>query len=152
MSLTAVHKAFIAEYLKNGYNGTQAYLKVRPRVSYDTARATGAELLAKSSVKEIVDKHMQELSVNNIASRQFLIGEAHNTGQQALESKQYKTKLYSIDLKARLNRLYDREQPDLDGYTALLQQITINVGQPTPEKSVIDVTPEPDSQPEDAEP
>src|SRR5262249_49165066 len=47
---------FALEYVANGLNATQAYLRVSPGVTYGTARAKGSELLAKGNVRGRVDQ------------------------------------------------------------------------------------------------
>jgi phage terminase small subunit len=65
---------FAEEYLANGRNGTRAYLKVYPHVTEGTARATAPKLLAKSSVKDYLDKREAEmLSDLNITTRRVLL-------------------------------------------------------------------------------
>ena len=51
----------VEEYLQNGRNGTQAYLKVKPHVTVETARAECAKLLAIPCVSAYLDKREQDL-------------------------------------------------------------------------------------------
>lgn len=43
-------KAFVMEYLTNGYNATRAYLKAHPRASPETAAANGYKLLRNAQI------------------------------------------------------------------------------------------------------
>lgn len=52
---------FVEEYLRNGRNGTRAYLKVYPQVTEDTARSKAAVLIAKDSVSAYLQKRDEEL-------------------------------------------------------------------------------------------
>ena len=50
---------FITEYLKNGRNGTQAYLKVHPFAKSDSARANAPAILAKASVQAEIARRIK---------------------------------------------------------------------------------------------
>lgn len=77
------HIAFAEEYLANGMNGTQAYKKIYPNASEDTARANATKLLTNTSIKEYIegkketvrkvleDKHnvLEELKIDNQIKR-----------------------------------------------------------------------------------
>ena len=58
--LTAKQRAFCEEYVRNGYNATQAYLKVY-ECDKDTAPAGGCRLLKKPHVKEYVKELQKEI-------------------------------------------------------------------------------------------
>lgn len=52
--LTGKQKTFVAEYISNGKNATQAALKAYPDVTYNTARYTGSTNLAKPNINEAI--------------------------------------------------------------------------------------------------
>jgi phage terminase small subunit len=51
-NLSTLEARFCAEYVRNGGNGTQAYMAVRPDIAEKSARTLAARLLAKVCVKE----------------------------------------------------------------------------------------------------
>jgi hypothetical protein len=53
--LSKKHQRFVAEYL-NCFNGTQAYMKVYPNASPETARANASELLTKTNISAAIDE------------------------------------------------------------------------------------------------
>jgi phage terminase small subunit len=55
--LNSRHLAFIDEYIVNGLNGTQAYLKVY-RCKMQTALANSAKLLGNANIKEELNKRL----------------------------------------------------------------------------------------------
>ena len=55
--LTNKHKAFIIEYISNGFNATQAAIKAG--YSKKSAAETGCEILMNSNVKEEILKHFE---------------------------------------------------------------------------------------------
>jgi phage terminase small subunit len=56
VKLTPKQELFIENYLANGYNGTQAYLQAYPDSSYDAARSSAPDLLAKPNIKSLIEK------------------------------------------------------------------------------------------------
>lgn len=143
MSLSPVHKAFVAEYIKNGYNATQAYLAVRPGVTYTTAATTGAQYLGNPHIKEAIDRQVDKRINKSVASRDHLIQEAHDILGEARADKHYQTALNAVEVKAKLNRLYDKAEPDTDGYIKLVQmlQVNVTVAQDQPDNT-INITPD----------
>lgn len=52
--LTKKEKAFCEEYISNGYNATQAYLKAYEGCAYETAHSQGCKVARKPHIKEYV--------------------------------------------------------------------------------------------------
>ena len=61
MSLTDKQRAFIDEYLVNGFNGTQAYLKVYPDSDLKSAEASASRLLSNVKVEEALKEARKEI-------------------------------------------------------------------------------------------
>lgn len=61
--LSKKHKAFAEHYLKC-FNGTQAYLLVYPKSSYESARSTASELLTKPNVKAYIDDRLSAIQMS----------------------------------------------------------------------------------------
>ncbi len=133
-------QAFINEYLKNGFNGVRAYLAIHPDTKYESARVKASKLLTKVTVREAIQREIEKASTGIIASRENLIREAYDIGKQAQEKGDLGTALKSTELKAKLNRLFDRDQPDIKGYEVLMQQFVVNVSPSDNDKDkVIDI-------------
>lgn len=60
MALTAKRLVFIDEYFKCNMNGTEAYLKVYPGSSYESARRSASDLLTKPDIREEVNRRLTE--------------------------------------------------------------------------------------------
>jgi phage terminase small subunit len=60
MSLTDKQRAFVDEYLVNGFNATQAYLKAYPDSSEEAARSSASALLTNPNVKSIIEEEQKE--------------------------------------------------------------------------------------------
>lgn len=145
-----IEQSFTKAYAANGFNGTQAYLAVRPNVTYETAATAASVLLKKPEVQEaldlLLDKGDDKNLAKRIATRDHLILETHEIKEKAMRKEQYKTALSAIDQKARLNRVYDKGEADMTGYTALMQsiqltQVNVTVPGGVEDTRVIDVTP-----------
>ena len=55
--LTELQKAFVVEYIKNGCNGRQAYLKAAPGVKIQSAETEASKLLRIPKVAKALSKH-----------------------------------------------------------------------------------------------
>ena len=71
MALTPKQKAFCDEYLANGYNGTQAALKVG--YSKKTAYSIAGENLKKPEIKAYIAEAKKKLYTNRIATAKELL-------------------------------------------------------------------------------
>jgi len=135
--LSHTEELFVIEYLRNGQNATQAYLTVRPNSSIKSAKVSACRLLKKSSVIEAIKNEVEKRYDESIASREYLINEAHEIGKEARQDKSYGSAIKAIELKGKLNKVFDSEEPEMKGYINLIQSITVNV-----DEGAIDVTPE----------
>ena len=66
------HLLFIQNYLIDG-NGTQAYLKAYPNVTYETAYVNASKLLRNPKVKEAVEAGKKELRDKMLITKEDLI-------------------------------------------------------------------------------
>ena len=69
-------KIFCREYVKNGSNGTQAYMKAYPDASEETARINASKLLTNTNIqnyiKELQDKAESKEIMTTIQKKEFL--------------------------------------------------------------------------------
>ena len=141
--LKPVEKAVIKEYMGNGFNGKLAYHTVRPDVTAQTAGVKASQLLLQPHVQAEIARIQDSDFADSVASREYLIKEAHNIGIEARADKKLNTALSAVEAKGRLNRIYDKDNAPMDGYTNLIQtlvQVNVSSGN-TKESSTIDVTP-----------
>ena len=70
------HKIFCREYVKNGLNGTKAYMKAYPNCTEETARINASKLLTKTNtqnyIKELQDKAESKDIMTTIQKKEFL--------------------------------------------------------------------------------
>lgn len=118
---------FIREYIACGYIGQRAYLKLRPHVKPKTAQVEASKLLSLPIVQEELKRLTQKTYDNSIASREYLIQEAHETIQEAKKEKAYGVIMKGIELKGKLARLFEKDTPDIEAYTQVIQQFVVNV-------------------------
>jgi phage terminase small subunit len=118
---------FVIEYIKNGGNGTQAYLAVKPNSSEKSAKVSACRLLKKPAVIDAIQKASENKSVEAIASRDYLIKEAHEIGKDAFKKDKHGTAIKAVDTKAKLNHIYDETKDESATYSAFLQAININI-------------------------
>ena len=68
------HKAFIDEYLINGMNGTQAYHKVYPDVTDETAKVNASKLLTNANVIEYLESERKLIRERSRMSKDDKLG------------------------------------------------------------------------------
>lgn len=54
-------REFIDEYIRNGFNGTQAYLHAYKNSTYENARVSSSETLAKPYIQAALEERKREL-------------------------------------------------------------------------------------------
>ena len=126
MVIKPKHKKFVAEYLKNGNNATQAYIVANPQVNYNTARSKGCTWVADSDIMAMLDVTSDREFVEAVAGKTHLIREAHEIKELAQKDEKYDTALRAVDLKAKLNNQYTDESSDSDKYSLIVQNMMIN--------------------------
>ena len=106
-TLKPSEQAFVNDYLKNGYNATKAYLAIKPKSKYTSAKVMGARWLTRVDIKEAIQREMDKGGVTSVASRAYLIQEAHEVGREARGKGAYGAALKGTEIKAKLNHLFD---------------------------------------------
>lgn len=127
MKLTNTESLFVAEYLGNGGNGTRAYLAIKPTITPRAASVAANRLLKRMPVKEAIESWLSTKTDGGVASREHLITEADEIGKEARQVMAFGAALNAVHLKAKLNRLYEKEAPDTNGYEKLIQALQVNV-------------------------
>lgn len=145
MDLKPWQLQFIQEYLLNGNNATQAYLKVKPNVENTTARTEGSLLLAKPNVKQEMDRVLEE-RLHVTADTSKITQDKLNLDTQrfinmALVDRNPNAGLKGVELQGRMNGLLDKRERESAGWQTLIQSLTINNVNELPEKptQVIDL-------------
>ena len=77
MKISDIHKAVVDNYIANGGNKTQAYISVRPKVKPTTAKVKACNIFKKPEVISYLEEQQNQLSIEAIASREYLIKQAH---------------------------------------------------------------------------
>lgn len=72
-NLDLKHKAFADEYVSNGFNGLQAYLKIYPNVTEDTAKVSASRLLTKDNIKGYVLDIQSKLEKKSLITKEDII-------------------------------------------------------------------------------
>ena len=126
--LTPLEQSFLSAYVSNGFNGTQAYLQVKPETPYPSATVRASEIVARRNVQEALQIQIDEKAEGNkLSDRHYLAAEAWQCVQGAKQIQEYRTAIAGIDVIGKLHRLYDRDAPDLGQYTQILQQLNVSV-------------------------
>ena len=67
------HRAFVEEYLVNGYNATQAYIKTYPDSSEEVARSSGSRLLTNANIQSYIASKRQETAERNQITKEEIL-------------------------------------------------------------------------------
>jgi phage terminase small subunit len=78
MALSKKENAFVNEYFLCGLNQTEAYMRLYPNSSYDSARANASRLIAKDSISAEIQRRLdeQKMSSKEVLARLSQIGRA----------------------------------------------------------------------------
>lgn len=137
-------KQLINEYIGNGFNGKLAYLTIRPGVSAKTAEVNSSKLINLPHIQAEIARIQDSDFADAVASREYLIKEAHAIGLEAKADKKLNTALSAVEAKGRLNKVYDKDNVPMEGYTNLIQtlvQVNVNAGN-VKESVTINATPD----------
>jgi len=73
MELNTKELIFANEYIANGQNATQAYLKAYPDVTEETARVNGSKLLTNTNIRAYIDAELKKIEEKAILSRDEIL-------------------------------------------------------------------------------
>jgi len=94
-----------------------------------TARAaavSAARILKKPHVASALQRQVHE---NSVASLDYLIHEADEICRAAKQDKHYTAAIKAVETKTKLNKLFDNNEPELEGHINFVKSIffTVNV-------------------------
>ena len=143
MKLSPLEESFVTEYISNGFNGTQAYLAIRPDVKEESAAPSATRFLKKVTVQNAIDAHHKERKEDSIASKDYLTKEAHEIGKEARKDKNYGSALSAVKLKGELNQVF-KQDTEQGKYTETMNKIFLQINQEVNinKEDAIDITPE----------
>ena len=99
-------KLFCHEYIKNGNNGTRAYMEVYD-VDEETARRSASRLLTKDDVRKYIESLQDELKEETIMSAKERMEWLTKVIKGEIEQNAYTTdKLKSIDIMNKMTGEY----------------------------------------------
>ena len=76
-------KALIKEYIGNGCKGNLAYLTLRPKVTNKAATSKASAILNQPHIQSEIARIQDSAYADAVASREYLIKEAHEIGLEA---------------------------------------------------------------------
>jgi len=121
--LNNMEKAFVRAYIENSFNGTRAYLSLKPETKPESAGVMATRMLRKVKVKEEIDRILERGEPNNQFTREKILGRFEHLGSLAEKEKQYTASIHANREIAKIAGLYEQDSNG-DGYIRLIQQIT----------------------------
>lgn len=103
---------FIAEYLRNGENGTAAYRKAKPNVSDGTAEVESCKLLKNPNFSKVLAEEREKLSATIDLSQKEWIAEIVSMAMSTPEKIEASSKLKALELLGKAKG-YLRNQIDV---------------------------------------
>jgi len=125
-TLTPKEAALVTAYKAFNYNGTKAWLAVKPTSKYNAARASAARLLKKPEIQAALQELNQDVNKTIAYTKKELHKDTSRIMKLAEEEKQLSAAVKCVELKARTERLFDDDTDDSSKYTMFIQQITNN--------------------------
>lgn len=111
------HCLVVDEYLVNGMNGTQAYLKFYPNVSENTAAVNFKKILSNTKIDDYLKSKLQNKAVELDLSLNKLLMDLENDKGAARKSKQFASAIKATEVQAKLL-----------GYTVDKKEINVTEG------------------------
>jgi hypothetical protein len=128
--LTTEESKFVAAYLSNGNNGTEAFLTIRPDCKRTTARIEGSRIKHRPHVSAALQAHNQSIVVAGkeeaVISKAYLIDTAKWGIEACKEDRELGTLFKGVDVAAKLTGSYDSEEDDESKYAKFITKISIN--------------------------
>lgn len=119
------HLLFIQNYLIDG-NGTQAYLKAYPGVTYETAYVNASKLLRNPKVKEAVEAGKKELRDKMLITKEDLIKDLIDI-KNAQKTDNAQAAIKAIEVISKMLGLNEPERIEHSGTQAITVIKTIEV-------------------------
>ena len=99
-------KLFCQEYVKNGMNGTQAYMKAHPKCTEETARRNASKLLTKTDVQQYIKELQGKTEKKAIMS----IEERMNWLTDIINSKEcVSNRLKALEILNKMDGVYTQK-------------------------------------------
>lgn len=67
------HRKFINAYIKNNFNGKQAYLEVYPESGEEAGETSASRLLAQPEIQEAFNERMEELQIKDLITVESIL-------------------------------------------------------------------------------
>jgi hypothetical protein len=83
-ALSPAHKLFVNSYLTNGFNAARAYLKIKPKATYQTACVEGSRLLRNPKVAAYVSSQLDQYGMSAAEALARLAAQARASADDVL--------------------------------------------------------------------
>jgi len=117
-----IENAFISNYLINGRNGTQAYIKASPGVTVKSASVLATKMLARVSVIDAINKGLNDAEDKSLPTRPEVLKRLDNISKKAEDDKQYGSSVNAMREYGKISGMYE-ESDDGKGYVTFIQSL-----------------------------
>jgi phage terminase small subunit len=111
-------KLFVDEYLTNGMNAAQAYMKIFSTNNPNAAKASAAKLLKKPKVAELIKQHQEAMIAKYEWSKEQILNDLMRIKDMHIK-KNPAASLKAIEIAVKMLGLNAPEQLELKGVQVL---------------------------------
>ena len=124
MSINDRHKAFIDEYVKNGFNRTHSYLSVYPDCkSEETAKASASRLLTNDNVQQYLKKVQQTIREKDLISKGEILEKLiHILNDSSANPKLYNHAIKSSEVLSKMLGFNEPDQLNVNGFNLTIEK------------------------------
>ncbi len=125
--LNELEERFLNHYLNNGFNATQAYIAIKPKAAYDTAKHEGNIMAKKPHVIMGIEKRLAEERQKEEIKKSEIVSKLKTLMYECITDADRANLLKTIDI---LNKMAGHYQQNVD-ITSKGDKIniTLNLGQ-----------------------
>jgi hypothetical protein len=117
--------AFAKAYVHTGYNGTRAYLSLKPHVTYGTAAGEASAMLKKPHIKALIDLLSGEIVHENVHSKLTCLSHMDTIRQKSMAKDKLQTALKATVDYATLAGHYKPNEDDMSQYQQFINSLVV---------------------------
>ncbi len=121
--LNDAEQRFLNFYINNGFNATQAYISIRPNITYDTAKNEGNLMTKRPNVEKEIERHLIEERKKEEIKKSEIVSKLKTLMDECINDADRTNLLKTIDI---LNKMGGHYQQKID-ITSKDEKITINL-------------------------
>jgi hypothetical protein len=120
------YSLFVSEYMNNNRNATQALLKIRPHLSYESAKAQASKLLTQSNVQALLQAHLDKQVQSISVTKEKITENYEEIRLKAMDQDKLQVAVNANKEMAHLHNLYAQDSDKFTQYQQFMTNIFIH--------------------------